>query len=147
MCPQSGHLLGEVGAHIDPVADLRARRPRLIECRGFEILRSDSQGGGRSHGAGDGFAGEGRLEQRGGTAGQHGGGAYGSVHLEMVRMPVPALWVVSDDDVGGLLVEQPAYPAGDGKAVLMGESIRDLAVKARVAVAERLQAMHSEDVG
>jgi len=147
MGAQGSPLGCQVTMDADPMGDLGPGCPGLIEGCGVEVAGSESKPGGGVDCSGDGFAGQGRLEEARPTGSKTGGLAGGVMDLDVVRMAVPAAWVVSDEHVHPLVVEDAGDLAGNRVDVGVSESTSMLAVKPGVGVAELLESIYAQDVG
>lgn len=143
---QGGELRRHVCPHVDPVSDVRARGPGLVERCCIEVARGQAQGRRGTDSGSDRLAGERRFELSRGPLREQGGGPHRPVHLEMVRMAVPALGVVADDDVGLLLVEHCPDASSDLEPVGVGEALRMLGVQSGVPIAELHEPSHAEGI-
>ena len=95
----------------------------------------------------DGLAWKRRFEEPWHLLCENGSGPDGAMHLQMVGVAVAAGWVVADDDVRLLLVEDGADPSCDLEAIGVGESTWDLTLESGVRVVQRDEACDAECVG
>ena len=147
MGAEGRQLAAHVGPHVDSVGYLGARGPCGGERRRIEAARGQPRAGGERNRAGDRLTGQGGLEKEGRAACEGCSLTGHSVHLEVVGMAVAAGGVVSDDDVGLDLVQDPADAIGHGEGVLVCEPEGVLCVEPRVGIAQRLDAIDAEGIG
>lgn len=90
---------------------------------------------------------QGRLEEARSTSGQSRSPAGGVVDLQVIGMAVAAAWVVADQHVHALVVEDVGDPTGHLVDVGMREAAPMLAMEPGIGVAQLLESMDAQDVG
>lgn len=134
---QTGALGVEVGPDVDPVRDLPGGRSRRQEGRGVELVGREPTRDGYTCTTGKGFAWQGRLEHARSSPGEVTGDSGHAMQLNVVGVPIAAGGVVTDEDVGVLLVEDLGDTLGGVAKVEMGEAVGVLGMETGVRVAER----------